>query len=129
MLAVLERRISMSQKIVQLMQVPHEQHDLDWLRESLQAAVELEFATLPPYLCGLWSIKDPDRDRTVYNLILSVIIEEMLHMGLACNMLKAIGRTPQINNADFVPKYPGPLPGGVRPELTVYLAGLSKKFV
>ena len=26
------------------------------LRESLQMAVTLEFATVPPYLCALWSI-------------------------------------------------------------------------
>ena len=28
-----------------------------------------------------------------------------------------------------VPTYPGPLPGGVRPDLTVYLAGLSQESV
>jgi len=46
-------------------------------------------------------------------------------MGLACNMLTSIGGTPQI----VVPSYPGPLPGGVRPDLTVYLAGLSPELV
>lgn len=48
-------------------------------------------------------------------------------MGLACNMLTTIGGTPEINAN--IPQYPGPLPGGVRPELTVYLAGLSKPLV
>jgi len=85
--------------------------------------VELEFATLPPYLLGAWSIKnqsDP-HNALAYNLILSVAREEMLHMGLACNMLVAISGTPEIK----APTYPGPLPGGVRPELEVYLSGLT----
>jgi Ferritin-like len=115
----------MSNKIIELMQVPAEQQDLNWLRQSLQAAIELELSTIPPYLCGMWSIKD--QSGPTYDLINSVVLEEMLHMGLACNMLTAIGGTPQINTR--IPSYPGPLPGGVRPELTVYLAGLSKEYL
>ena len=34
-------------KIIELMEVPKSEHDLDWLKESLQAAVKLEFFTLP----------------------------------------------------------------------------------
>jgi hypothetical protein len=112
-----------SGKIVELMRMPVEQHDLDWLKQSLQAAVELEFATIPTYLSGMWSIKVQSGE--VYNLINSVVLEEMLHMGLACNMLTAIGGQPQI----VAPTYPGGLPGGVRPELEVYLAGLSSATV
>jgi Ferritin-like len=115
----------MSKKIIELMQVSAEQQDLNWLQQSLQAAIELEFSTIPPYLCGMWSIKD--QSGPTYDLIDSVVLEEMLHMGLACNMLAAIGGTPRINTS--VPIYPGPLPGGVRPELTVYLAGLSKEYL
>jgi hypothetical protein len=84
----------MSGKIVALLQVPTNQHDLDWLKQGLQAAIELELATLPPYLCGLCSIKS--QERPVFDLIESVALEEMLHMGLVCNMLMAIGGTPQI---------------------------------
>jgi hypothetical protein len=109
----------MNTKIIELMQVSEEARDTGWLQESLQAAVELELATLPPYLCGAWSVKN--QSDPVYNLVLGVAMEEMGHMGLACNMLTTIGGTPQIT----APSYPGPLPGGVRPELTVYLAGLS----
>ena len=36
--------------IVQLMSTPEGQHDLAWLKQSLQAAIQLEFATIPPYL-------------------------------------------------------------------------------
>jgi hypothetical protein len=35
---------------------------LDELKHSLQIAMRLEFATIPPYLCAQWSIRrDPDR--------------------------------------------------------------------
>jgi hypothetical protein len=42
----------------------------------------------------LCSIKS--QERPVFDLIESVALEEMLHMGLVCNMLMAIGGTPQI---------------------------------
>jgi len=48
-------------------------------------------------------------------------------MGLAANMLTTIGGQPAINSN--VPTYPGPLPGGVWPDLTVYLGGLTKSYV
>ena len=52
----------------------------------------------------------------------------MLHMGLACNMLASIGGTPKIcNPPEFVPKYPGKLPGNVHEGLIVHLSGLDKK--
>lgn len=114
-------------KILHLMSVPPEQHDITWLIESLQAAIELEHATLPPYLCGLWSIKDGNGE--VYDIISSIVMEEMLHIGLACNMLTTIGGAPVMNTPGFVPTYPCPLPGGVRPELTVRLQGLTREYV
>ncbi len=114
-------------KIRALMSVPFNQHDITWLKSSLQAAVELEFATIPPYLCALWSIKDQSGE--VYGRIQKIVLQEMLHMGSACNMLTTIGGTPSINIPSAVPKYPGPLPGGVRPQLTVALEGLSKRVV
>src|SRR3954454_1227253 len=113
--------------IRELMSVPPAAHDIVWLKRSLQAAVELEFATIPPYLCALWSIKDASGE--AYNRILGIVLQEMLHMGLACNMLTTIGETPAINSPSTVPKYPGQLPGGVKPELTIALQGLSKDVV
>lgn len=117
----------MSKKIAELLQVPVNQHDLNWLRQALQAAIALELATLPPYLCGLWSIKS--QDGPVFDLVESVVLEEMLHMGLVCNMLTAIQGTPGIVVGYRDIKYPGPLPGGVRPNLTVYLGGLSLDYI
>ena len=93
------------------------------LKEALQAAVTLEFATIPPYLSALWSIKD--ELHPVTKSIREVVQEEMLHMALACNMLASLGETPQI--ASTVPQYPASLPGGVHKGLTVTLMGLSKE--
>ncbi|MEO8036260.1 MAG: ferritin-like protein, partial [Acidobacteriota bacterium] len=100
-----------------------ETHDLDWLEQALQSAVSVEFSTIPPYLSALWSIKD--QLHPVAASIRNVVQEEMLHMAFACNMLTAIGRVPQINDPKMVPSYPGRIPGGVHPELTVSLSGLS----
>lgn len=115
--------------IKQLLDAAPDEKGIDWLQRSLQLALKVELSTLPPYLCGLWSIKD--ESHPVRELIRSIVLQEMLHMGLACNMLTAIGGTPQIlgafKNKEIV--YPGPLPGGVHPELTVYLAGLSKLYI
>lgn len=113
--------------IHELMSIPPEQRDLIWLKCSLQLAAQLEVSTLPPYLCAKWSIQvqsDP-----VARLLDTIILEEMLHLGYACNLLKGIGGTPVLNTPDVVPTYPGPLPGGVRPQLTVYLAGLSPAYL
>ncbi|MEU1193444.1 ferritin-like protein [Streptomyces sp. NPDC005859] len=113
--------------IVELMQIPAEAHDEVWLKNALQQAVMLELATLPPYLCGLWSIEDPDQAPDVFAAIQEVVFDEMSHLGLVCNMLTTIGGVPRIADESVVPKYPGPLPGGVRPELSVSLTGLTRE--
>jgi hypothetical protein len=115
--------------IFDLMSVPEEQCDLEWLKKSLQAAIKLEFSTLPPYLCALWSIKDVDGNGKLAAEAIrdQISLEEMLHMGLACNLLTAIGGTPALNTSGGVPIYPGSLPGNVNPKLEVSLRGLSKE--
>lgn len=114
-----------SDQIIRMMRVSPDQRDEEWIKTSLQAAIALELSTIPPYLCGLWSIKDSGVEAA--QLIRSVVIDEMFHMGLVCNMLSAIGGTPHIVAAATT--YPGPLPGGVRPQLTVYLSGLTSTYV
>ena len=101
--------------------------DLAWLKDALQAAVELEFFTLPPYLTAMWSIKDENHDAA--NIIREVVYEEMQHMALACNMLTAIGGRPRINRPPSIPEYPRPMPGGVKPQLIIGLSGLTKAAV
>jgi hypothetical protein len=101
-------------KIKELMAQPAEMHDLAWLQTALQAAIELELSTLPPYLCGLYALTDQKSDAA--KLIGSIVLDEMSHLGLACNLLTAAGVQPKIfDGYDWI-VYPGPLPGGVRPK-------------
>lgn len=89
------------------------EHDQAWLTRALQMAIKLEHATLPPYLCAMWSIKNTGDP--VHDTIRKIVVDEMFHMGLACNLLTTIGGTPILHDPQFIPKYPGRLPGGVRP--------------
>src|SRR5262249_1247779 len=54
-----------------------------------------------------------------------VVLQEMLHMGLVCNLLAGLQETPTLNAKAFVPEYPCELPGGVHPGLIVSLVGVS----
>src|ERR1700761_6590374 len=97
---------------------------VEGLRSALQSAIELEHSTIPPYLYALYSIKQRE-NAEIAALILSVVLEEMLHMALACNILNAVGGKPDMDKPSFIPKYPGHLPGSVQDELVVGLAPLS----
>ncbi|NMO34786.1 hypothetical protein HG826_14605 [Streptomyces sp. GMY01] len=108
-----------------LVAVPREQRDIDWLRAALHVAVEIEFATIPPYLCGWWSVRNRKTDAA--RLIRRIVSDEMYHLGIVCNLLAALGGRPRIKEA--APVYPGPLPGGVHPGITVYLSGLTRELV
>jgi hypothetical protein len=113
--------------LLELIQQPPEARDHNWLKAALQAAVELEFFTIPPYLTAMWSIID--QEHYAAKTIREVVYEEMQHMALACNMLAAIGETPRINRPPAIPIYPRPMPGGVRPDLTIGLSGLTPELV
>lgn len=83
---------------------------LKQLREHLRGAVELELLTIPPYLCALYSIH-PQTNLEAALIIRSVVVEEMLHMILAANVLNAVGGTPTLTTGDFMPpRYPTTLP-------------------
>ena len=69
--------------------------NVDRLKELLEAAVKLELATIPPYLCALYSIHPSATTRRSWS-IRSVVVEEMLHMVLAANVLNAIGGDPRV---------------------------------
>ena len=101
---------------------------LSQLFPLVQNAIELEHATIPPYLTAMFSIK-PGKARDVWNIIHSVVIEEMLHMTISSNILNAIGGSPDIDNPKFVPEYPGGLPMGIGDGLIVNLEKLSKEVV
>ena len=99
-----------------------ESPSVEKLREALQTAIQLEFSTIPPYLTAFWSVKTGGPVKTALKTIWK---EEMLHMGLVCNMLRAVGGQPQLDSPSVVPTYPTPLPGGVHPHLTVALEGFG----
>ena len=86
---------------------------IDSLRTHLQWAIEVEHCTIPPYLSALYSIKD-GHNQEAREVILSVFLEEMLHMTLAANILNAIGGKPQLDKPDFLRPYPLYLPHSSR---------------
>ncbi|MEV1068914.1 ferritin-like protein [Streptomyces sp. NPDC050263] len=83
------------------------------LKAALQLAIGLELSTIPVYLTALYSIKE-GTNTDAAQTIRSVVMEEMLHMTLAANVLNAIGETPSIAPVEFqkrenlspVPSYP-----------------------
>jgi rubrerythrin len=103
---------------------PSAERDTDWLKRALQIAIRLELATLPPYLTASWSIKD--ENDPAYASIMEIWSEEMSHFGLACNLLVALDDVPVLTDPELVPKYPGPLPGGVLSHLQVTLRKLDR---
>ncbi len=75
------------------------------LFKNLQTAIELEHSTIPPYLAAFFTI-DQDTNPFSWEAVRSVVMEEMLHMTLACNILNAVGGKPYIDNPKFIPEYP-----------------------
>ena len=97
--------------------------DLKHLQECLRVALKLELSTIPPYLCGLYTIKEGSNVEAAA-LIRSVVVEEMLHMILVANILNAITDPKSIKKGEklfdvkeTIPSYPTPLPGNIVPEV------------
>ncbi|MEV7813580.1 MULTISPECIES: ferritin-like domain-containing protein [Streptomyces] len=82
---------------------------LDDLRRHLQWAIELEHATLPPYLTALYSL-DPERNPEAAQLIGGVFVEEMIHLALAANLLNAVGGQPRLDAPHLLPPHPRTMP-------------------
>jgi len=78
----------------------------------LQGAIELEHSTIPPYLTAMFSLK-PAKNREIWGIIHSVVLEEMLHLTIASNILIALGGKPDFIHKEFIPNYPCPLPMNV----------------
>lgn len=80
-----------------------------WTKQLVQdhakTAVAVELYTLPFYLTALASIQD--KSHYAYKSLLSICIEEMLHLQLAANLCLALDIKPEFN----APKYDGnPIP-------------------
>ncbi len=74
------------------------------LIDKLQTAMILELSTIPPYLTAALSIK-PQTNFEASKLVHSVMMEEMLHMILAGNLLSSLGGSVYFNK-DNLPRYP-----------------------
>lgn len=108
--------------VVDHLKVKPSHRDIDWLRHSLQAAIAIEHSTLPLYCAAMFSLEV--QNYSTYNIIRGVLMEEMVHMAIAANILAALGGSPQIKKLN--PAYPSHgLPGGVEPDLYVGLSKLS----
>jgi hypothetical protein len=92
----------------------------------LQQAVELELATIPVYLTGLFTAP---QGSDVAKLVMQVAREEMTHMCVAANLLIALGGKPDLTTADIARPYPKQLPGGADDGLVVLLRAISMDVV
>ncbi|MEO1334439.1 MAG: ferritin-like protein, partial [Myxococcota bacterium] len=84
---------------------------IDTLKAYLYRALILEHATIPPYLTALYSIR-PQTNSDASHILRVVVVEEMLHLTIAANLMNAIGGSPDLTKPDFVPEYPTYLPDG-----------------
>ena len=99
------------------------------LHDVVQDAIELEHATLPPYLTAMFSLH-PEKNDKIRSIIRSVVMQEMLHMTIACNILNSLHGQPKINKKGFIPEFPpGKLPMCVASDLTIELRPYSKNQV
>lgn len=78
------------------------------LHVHLMAAIELELLTIPPYLTALYSLAG--KSEKAEETIRSVVMEEMMHLALAANVLNAVGGKPELTTGGFVPRYPAKVP-------------------
>ncbi len=96
-------------------------NNIDDLYQMLDAAIQLEHATIPPYLTALYSIH-PETNIEATQTIRAVLVEEMLHMTLSSNVLNALGKHPDLVADGFVPDFPTYLPDGE----TDFQVGIAK---
>jgi Ferritin-like len=72
--------------------------------EWLQKAFELEWSTIPPYMMALLSIQRA-KSRVPAELIRTVMIEEMLHLALAGNLISSLSGKVRVGPKN-IPSYP-----------------------
>ena len=98
------------------------------LHEFVQRAVELEHATIPPYLTAYYTLR-PGANDEIAAAVRGVAVEEMLHMTITANLLTALGGRPRVAGPGFVPDYPTVLPMNVGNSVVVGLAPYSPDLV
>jgi len=90
-------------------EAPPLKEGLQLVRTMLQSAIEIEQSVIQPYLSALYSIQ-PGSNLNATPVLHDLVVEEMLHMSTAANLLNAVGGHPQMNTQAFVPVYPMTLP-------------------
>jgi hypothetical protein len=100
---------------------------IEHLYEYLYTGLQLEHATIPPYLTALYSLHR-EKNADAWHVIRVVAVEEMLHLTLVANVMNAVRGTPDLLRSGFVPDYPTHLPCGVD-DFEVHLAPFSRDAV
>ncbi|MGH2720991.1 MAG: ferritin-like domain-containing protein [Actinomycetota bacterium] len=101
------------------------------LKDHLYHAAQVELSTIPLYLYAAYSIQTVNYSQwspgmSAFRTIRSVVIEEMLHLCLARNLMVAIGGSGEITfyDPDFVFEFPNPMLHRV-PDLMLQLEPLT----
>lgn len=76
------------------------------LFRNLQHALDVELWTIPLYMTALYSIRNLTNLKhqeypEAAKLILSVVVQEMLHAELVCNLSNAVGYSPKFNFPEY----------------------------
>ena len=98
------------------------------LQSALQSAISLELSTIPVYLTALYSIK-PGHNHEVRAIVHGIVMEEMSHMVVACNLLNAINGSPILDDPAHLPIFPGHLPGGILADTLITLGACTRERV
>jgi hypothetical protein len=85
--------------------------NIEELKAHLYLAMQLEHATIPPYLTALYSIKH-GTNMDAMKVLRVIAVEEMLHLTIAANLMNSIGGEADLTKPGFVPSYPAYLPDG-----------------
>src|SRR5215813_318273 len=81
------------------MKLREDEWDLGHLQGHLQAAAELEAWTILYYMAAMFSIVERTSD--AYQLVQSVVHQEMLHLQLVANIANVYGYSPVIGPGAF----------------------------
>lgn len=101
--------------------------DRDEMKALLAWAVRIELSTIPPYATAAYTIHQEGQYDAIapaqvnaepLEVIRQVMLEEMLHLTLAANLLNALGGQVVLNDAAHIPVYPCHiLPSGKGPKV------------
>ncbi|MEW2353356.1 ferritin-like protein [Spirillospora sp. NPDC029432] len=116
--------------------------DVQALADHLHVAAQVELSTIPLYMYALYSIRTDGYSQWspplgVQRTLTGIVVEEMLHLALARNLMIAIGHGDAIKfyDPDFIPKFPSAMlnrykPGDKpTPTIPLHLKSLSTEHV